>query len=115
MQTLRLGNPPYLYHPTNLLRHHPMCTTQRKLFINLRRPRTPKILITNEMAADDFLHDPPRNSFFILFEIISHSGIDLTEYTILNKIREVEAKLDQLEAHLNRIDYKLDEIKHNLP
>jgi len=40
-----------------------------------------------------------------------------SEYTIaiLNKIKDMDVKIDQLEAHLNRIDYKLDEIKHNLP
>ncbi len=36
-------------------------------------------------------------------------------YPILNKLKDVEAKLDSLEAHLNRIDKKLDEIKSNQP
>ena len=36
-------------------------------------------------------------------------------YPILNKIKDIEAKLELIEAHLNRIDNKLDEIKRDLP
>jgi hypothetical protein len=36
-------------------------------------------------------------------------------YPILDKIKELEAKIDQIEQHLNSIDKKLDEIKHDLP
>jgi hypothetical protein len=41
-------------------------------------------------------------------------GIGMTEYAILNKIKEMDAKLDRI-GHLNRIDQKLDKIEHDLP
>jgi hypothetical protein len=39
----------------------------------------------------------------------------MAEYAILNKIKEMDAKLDRIEGHLNRIDQKLDKIEHDLP
>jgi septal ring factor EnvC (AmiA/AmiB activator) len=39
----------------------------------------------------------------------------LAEYPILKKIKEMETKLDQIEAHLKNIDHKLDEIHRDLP
>ena len=36
-------------------------------------------------------------------------------YPILDKIKELESKIDRIEQHLNLIDKKLDEIKHDLP
>ena len=35
----------------------------------------------------------------------------MAEYDIVNKIKDMEAKLDQIIAHLNRIDRRLDEMQ----
>jgi hypothetical protein len=52
--------------------------------------------------------------FFILFDHIVLRVFNLTEIPVMQKLDALERMLRNIEAHLNRIDQKLDSIKNNL-